>query len=93
MGTSWRFFRRSVADKMAVDIRLLDAAFDPAAELSGFTAAHRDAGGLVSFLGQVRSSAGVEGAASSSSSPSSICASSPSSSATRCSAMLSLTWT
>jgi molybdopterin synthase catalytic subunit len=43
-----------------VDVRLLDAGFDPAAELAAFTCAQPTAGGIVSFLGQVRSGGGVE---------------------------------
>jgi molybdopterin synthase catalytic subunit len=42
------------------DVRLLSAAFDPAAELGRFTAAHPAAGGVVSFVGQVRAGGGVE---------------------------------
>jgi molybdopterin synthase catalytic subunit len=42
------------------DVRLLGVSFDPAAELSAFTAGQAAAGGIVSFLGQVRSGAGVE---------------------------------
>lgn len=42
------------------DVRLLTASFDPAVELSAFTAAHPQAGGIVSFLGQVREGGGVE---------------------------------
>lgn len=42
------------------DIRILAAPFDPAAEIAGFTAAMPDAGGIVSFLGQVRHGGGVE---------------------------------
>jgi molybdopterin synthase catalytic subunit len=42
------------------DVRLLLSAFDPAVELSRFTAAHPAAGGVVSFLGQVRAGDGVE---------------------------------
>lgn len=42
------------------DVRLLRSGFDPAAELSAFTAAHPQAGGIVSFLGQVREGAGCE---------------------------------
>ncbi|AOR78047.1 molybdenum cofactor biosynthesis protein MoaE [Novosphingobium resinovorum] len=42
------------------DVRLLTSGFDPAAELSAFTAAHPQAGGIVSFLGQVREGAGCE---------------------------------
>ena len=45
---------------MSLDVRLLDAAFDPAAELATFTQAHPQAGGVVSFLGQVRAEAGVQ---------------------------------
>jgi molybdopterin synthase catalytic subunit len=42
------------------DVRLLDAAFDPTAELAAFAAAHGAAGGIASFLGQVRAGDGVE---------------------------------
>lgn len=42
------------------DVRLLTAPFDPAEELRAFTAAHVVAGGIVSFLGQVREGGGVE---------------------------------
>lgn len=42
------------------DIRILNAPFDPAAEIAAFTAAMPDAGGIVSFLGQVRHGGGVE---------------------------------
>jgi molybdopterin synthase catalytic subunit len=42
------------------DVRLLTAPFDPAEELRAFTAAHPGAGGIVSFLGQVREGGGVE---------------------------------
>ncbi len=45
---------------MAWDVRLTSAPFDPAAELAGFSAAHANAGGIVSFLGQVRAGDGVE---------------------------------
>lgn len=41
---------------MATTVRLLLEAFDPAEELSRFTATHPAAGGFVSFLGQVRAS-------------------------------------
>lgn len=41
-------------------VRLLDTALDPAAELARFAAAHAGAGGLVSFLGQVRGGEGIE---------------------------------
>ncbi len=42
------------------DVRLSAASFDPAAELAAFTATHPAAGGVVSFLGQVRAGEGVE---------------------------------
>jgi len=45
---------------MAADVRLLGTAFDPGAELADFTARHAAAGGVVSFLGQVRAGGGVE---------------------------------
>lgn len=45
---------------MDADVRLLDAGFDPGAELAAFTAAYQEAGGVVSFLGQVRAGDGVE---------------------------------
>jgi molybdopterin synthase catalytic subunit len=42
------------------DVRLLGDRFDPAAELATFAARHSEAGGIVSFLGQVRSGDAVE---------------------------------
>lgn len=36
------------------EVRLLDAPFAPESEIARFAAAHPDAGGIVSFLGQVR---------------------------------------
>ena len=45
---------------MTGDVRLLDASFDPARELAAFSAAQRGAGGIVSFLGQVRGGDGAE---------------------------------
>ena len=45
---------------MAADVRLLAHPFDPAAELRAFTAAQPEAGGVVSFLGQVRCGEAVE---------------------------------
>lgn len=61
---NWRSCRRSAAaDLPSVqpsDVRLLDAPFDPAAELGAFTAAHGGAGGIASFLGQVRGAAGTD---------------------------------
>jgi molybdopterin synthase catalytic subunit len=40
------------------DVRLLDRPFDPAAETARFAAAHREAGGIASFIGQVRAGQG-----------------------------------
>lgn len=45
---------------MACDVRLLDAPFDPAREQAAFAAAHPQAGGVVSFLGQVRQDGQVQ---------------------------------
>ena len=45
---------------MAADVRLLREAFDPVGEVSRFTRSHRHAGGVVTFLGQVREGGGVE---------------------------------
>ncbi|HZU64704.1 MAG TPA: molybdenum cofactor biosynthesis protein MoaE [Novosphingobium sp.] len=42
------------------DVRLALAAFDPATALGGFAAAHEAAGGIASFIGQVRAGEGVE---------------------------------
>ncbi|MEZ5742942.1 MAG: molybdenum cofactor biosynthesis protein MoaE [Sphingomonadaceae bacterium] len=39
---------------MTLDVRLLTSPFDPPAELDQFTGQHPAAGGIVSFLGQVR---------------------------------------
>lgn len=44
---------------MSVDVRLLASGFDPAAEMTRFAAAHPAAGGVVSFLGQVRAADGA----------------------------------
>lgn len=64
MATKWRSSRPSAVAEMsrsAADVRLVTAFFDPARELSAFTAAHPQAGGVASFIGQVRAEAG-EGA-------------------------------
>lgn len=45
---------------MAVDVRLVDAGFDAGAEIAAFSAAHAGAGGIASFLGQVRGGENVE---------------------------------
>lgn len=45
---------------MAADVRLLGEPFDPGDELAAFTTAHSAAGGVVTFLGQVRAGEGVE---------------------------------
>lgn len=44
----------------AADVRLLERGFDPGAEVSAFAVAHPQAGGVVSFLGQVRAEAGPD---------------------------------
>ncbi len=43
-----------------LDVRVSEGAFDPAQEIAGFVARVPDAGGVVTFLGQVRADAGVE---------------------------------
>jgi molybdopterin synthase catalytic subunit len=45
---------------MPADVRLALVPFEPAAELSAFSARHVQSGGIVSFLGQVRAGEGVE---------------------------------
>jgi molybdopterin synthase catalytic subunit len=45
---------------MGADVRLLGDAFDPAAALAAFAAAHPQAGGIASFLGKVRPDQAVE---------------------------------
>ena len=45
---------------MTSDVRLLDCHFDPAAQIAEFSAAHRAAGGIASFIGQVRAGDEVE---------------------------------
>lgn len=45
---------------MIPDVRLLAEPFDPAAEIAAFSAAHASAGGIASFIGQVRTGHGVE---------------------------------
>lgn len=44
----------------SADVRLALERFDPIVALSDFTAQHDKAGGIVSFLGQVRSDDGIE---------------------------------
>ena len=45
---------------MGVDVRLAEQPFAPEAELAQFRAEQGDAGGVVSFVGQVRAGEGVE---------------------------------
>ena len=45
---------------LRADVRLLTDRFDPPIEVSAFTSAHPAAGGIVSFVGQVRADAGAE---------------------------------
>ncbi|KUR72915.1 molybdopterin converting factor [Novosphingobium fuchskuhlense] len=42
------------------DVRLLGEGFSPTDQLATFNAAHPEAGGIVSFLGQVRSEGGAQ---------------------------------
>jgi molybdopterin synthase catalytic subunit len=42
-------------------VRLLTENFDPAAEIARFSAAHAEAGGIASFIGQVRAGANEHG--------------------------------
>jgi len=42
------------------DVRLLESAFSPGAEIERFAADHSGAGGIVSFTGQVRAADGCE---------------------------------
>lgn len=44
---------------MSSDVRLLDRPLDPATELARFAAAYPQAGGIASFIGQVRAESGV----------------------------------
>ncbi|MFC3173528.1 molybdenum cofactor biosynthesis protein MoaE [Novosphingobium bradum] len=61
MATSWLSCLRSVAaERVGREVRLALAPFDPAAELGAFSARHPEAGGIVSFLGQVRADERVE---------------------------------
>jgi molybdopterin synthase catalytic subunit len=45
---------------MVADVRLLTGPFDHAAEIAAFSSAHPEAGGVVSFTGQVRAGGGVD---------------------------------
>lgn len=45
---------------MAAEVRLIDGPFDPGALIAHFAAGHVSAGGIASFLGQVRAGEGVE---------------------------------
>ena len=45
---------------MAIDVRLLELSLDPALELARFAAAHPQAGGIASFVGQVRAASGAD---------------------------------
>ena len=62
MAMSWPFCRRSAGAEVDADIRLLDQPFAPEAEIGAFARVQGGAGGVVSFLGQVREDATGEGA-------------------------------
>lgn len=51
---------KPAGSEMARDVRLLTAAFDPAAEIAAFGADHPGFGGLCSFVGAVRLDGDVE---------------------------------
>ncbi|HVR91357.1 MAG TPA: molybdenum cofactor biosynthesis protein MoaE [Novosphingobium sp.] len=57
---NWRSFPPSVVVEMRADVRLIAAPFVPAAEMAAFAAAHPQAGGIASFIGQVRTDEDVE---------------------------------
>jgi len=42
-----------------MDVRLLSTALEPASEIARFAAAHRQSGGIASFVGQVRAESGA----------------------------------
>jgi len=58
--TSSRFCPRSAAAEVRGDVRLALTAFDPTDALARFTASLPGAGGIVSFLGQVRADDGAD---------------------------------
>lgn len=66
MATSWLSCRRSAGAEVSApvnsraDVRLLEAGFAAEAEIAAFARAMEAAGGVVSFLGQVRGGDGVE---------------------------------
>ena len=57
---NWPSCRRFPGAESMADARLLTSPLDPGAELAAFTAAHPAAGGIASFLGQVRHGGGCE---------------------------------
>ncbi len=60
MATKWPSCPRSVAAEVATDVRLLDTPLETGAELARFAGAHRGAGGIASFVGQVRAESGAD---------------------------------
>ena len=57
---NWPSCPLSAEADLACDVRLLESPFDPATEIAAFTAAHAAAGGIASFIGQVRAGDQVE---------------------------------
>src|SRR4051794_9761326 len=52
--------RTLVEPSMGSDVHLVETGFDPAAEIAAFSAAQGSAGGIASFIGQVRAGNDVE---------------------------------
>jgi len=57
---NWPSCRPSAGAEMDSQVRLLTESFDPAGEIASFSKAHAEAGGIASFIGQVRAGGGVE---------------------------------
>ena len=60
MATRSRFCLPSAGAELAVDIRILHGELAPGPAMTLFSAAHPEAGGIVSFVGKVRPDANVE---------------------------------
>ena len=57
---SWLSFLPSVAASAVIDVRLLDAPFNPGLFIGPFTHAHPGLGGVCTFVGEVRGGDGIE---------------------------------
>ncbi len=60
MATNWPSCPRSAGDKVAIDVHVLDAPFNPGLFVGPFTHAHPGLGGVCTFVGEVRGQGGVE---------------------------------